>query len=106
MSSGSGSGTPATFVDHVHAEAVNRHREVRHPVEPRLLPSPVEVRPPVFNEVRQVSEADAVVPPSIRHLVRPPGPAEPLPQGPEALLANIDHVRTAIVHHAFPPRPR
>jgi hypothetical protein len=29
---------PATFVDHVHAQAVNRHREVRQTVEPRLLP--------------------------------------------------------------------
>src|SRR5258708_20868624 len=103
MSSGSGSGPPATFGDPGHAEAVNRHREVRQPVEPRLLPSPVEVRPPVFNEVRQVSEADAVVPPSIGHLVRPPGPAEPLPQVPQDLLVNIDHVLTGTVHQAFRP---
>jgi hypothetical protein len=90
--------TPATFVDHVHAKAINRHLEVGQLVEPRFVPSPVEARPPVFDEVLEVSEAYAVVPASIVHLVRPPRTPEPLPQVPQDFLVNIDRARTGIVH--------
>src|SRR5215469_4014902 len=82
----------------MNVQAVDAGAELREPVEACLARPPVVALQPVFAQVTEVAEADALRPVVHGLRIRPARPAQPLPQVVEIgfgdLYAKRDDLRT------------
>src|SRR3954453_23984253 len=80
----------AAFVDKVDPHAVDLAAEVRELVQPPLLQAPVEPVSPVFEQTAHIGELGALLPPRLGRRRRPARVADPLAQGGQLPLGNLN----------------
>ena len=68
-----GAGVRAALVDEVDVESVDGGLEMVERVEPSFLVPPVEPRVPVLDQLAEVGQVGAIVPPDALELVGEPG---------------------------------
>ena len=73
----------------MHVRTVDRRRELRPLVEPRLRRSPVVLVSPVADELLQVAERNPVHPADARQLIGPPRPVKTLMQINQLTFRNL-----------------
>jgi hypothetical protein len=77
----------------MHVDPVERRLELREGVEPCLLRTPVEARPPVLDELAQIADIGAVGPRLARRLVGEAGAREALAQIGDRLFGDVQPER-------------
>jgi hypothetical protein len=87
-------------VQEVHGRAVDLGGELRVPVEPGLVHTPVVAGSPVVGQFPQVADGHAPAPAGVRELAGPAGGGDPPVQVVQVVLCDVDVER---VHH-LPPR--
>jgi hypothetical protein len=80
----------AAFVDKVDPHAVELAAEVREFVQPPLLQGPVEPVSSVFEQPAHIGELGALLPPRLGRRRRPARVADPLAQGGQRPLGNLN----------------
>ncbi len=77
----------------VNVLPVDRGRELREVVELRLILAPLVGGPPVLGQPFQVADGNAVGPANVRQLVGPAGTGQPVIQGVQVGLRDLDAER-------------